>query len=161
MRSSCWLFIVLLSLFSLLGCQQKIDFEKEKAEILKLINDYDDAFLNADVDKLLTYFTDEFYLLDEGKVIKYSLADLRNELETNFEELKVTQWEHLIDPIINLSSDGKTAWIIAQMHRTFTSTDSTALEQNLKYEIAVLQIAVKQNDKWLLSDLAQPSIILK
>ena len=148
--------LALVILFSFASsCNQKIDIEKEKVEIRKVLSDGYAALVNKDIDALLSSDTQESYGVTRGKITKNTQEDSRKDFEAQFKNGKYSDVNDIIEPIIKISTDGKMAWVIAQTSFTFISIDSNGLEKSYNMVDAYLQILVKEKDKWLLSDIAQ------
>jgi hypothetical protein len=154
------LFLISLgavSLFLIMGCQPKIDVEKEKAEILKLYELQRQALLKGDVDAILALIPEgrESISIGRGKISKTTQADTKQIFEQQFKYGRYIEINNLVIPTIKISSDGKTAWAVGQFKHRYTYKDSTGAEHEFGAVNAWLSVFEKHNSKWAVSAEAE------
>ncbi len=154
------LLLVSLGLVSLLlttGYQQKIDVEKEKAEILKLDELQKQALLKGDVDAILSLIPEghESISVGRGKISKTTKADTKQIFEQQFKYGRHIEINNLVIPTIKISPDGKTAWAVGQFKYRYTYKDSTGAEHEFGAVDAWLSVFEKHNSKWAVSTEAE------
>ena len=92
-------FIFFMGFLSLIGiaCQQTVDLEKEKSEIMKLHEDNNQAILNADVEMMLSVYPEGSISVNGGEVSKGT----REERKQIFERIFNSRifWKKLLQAI--------------------------------------------------------------
>ena len=148
------LFALLIFSFLIISCQPSIDLEQEKAKILKLRSDIENAAIKNDIDTILSFCV-ERYVVYEGKVEKTTHEDIRNDFEKDPppESLEI---EDIFGPIINISNSGDMAYAIGERRFLFSPNDST--EKVTISEFSYIQIFEKVNDEWKYSHMARTNL---
>jgi hypothetical protein len=154
------LFLVLMglvSLFLMAGYQQKVDVEKEKAEILEMYRLQMQALLKGDVETILSLIPEEHesIIIGRGKISKTTKADAKKEFENQFKQGRYIEINDLVAPAIKISPDGKMAWGVGQMKFKYGYKDSSGVEHEYAATNAWLSVFEKHNSKWVESAIAQ------
>ena len=143
----CFLFLFLL----IYGCSEKVDLEKEKENIMLIIKEYNEALLNSDIEEVIK-FNPEGHVeisLGNGEIIKYTRADIEEIFRKQWKSGKYVKVEEMVDPIINISTDGKMAWIVGKLKLLYAYTDSVGVEKEKEMIDAYLWVIEKKDDKWI------------
>ncbi len=132
------LFIAFLLLFS--NCSTP-DPEADKAEAMKLINGFYSAVSNYDYDLIRSYCTDNFYVIDDGKIyqnIDESIASLKT-LEDDGADFKVSLEVEKADMY------AKSALIVLKFYAVIKMG-----ENEIKMTAIESYLLKKEAEKWLI-----------
>ena len=117
-----YLFIIgLLFLFS--NCST-LDPEAEKAEALKSINGFYDAMTDFDYDLVRTYCTDNFYVIDDGKIYQnldefiamvktYEGAEIKVSLEVEKADMDIKSGLIVLEFVADILMDNDKIKVVA------------------------------------------------
>ena len=146
-------FLSLSILFIIVaGCNNNnVDLEKEKEIILQTIETARQGLLEKDINKVLATEApgNEVIFISNGKIGTYNYEQSKEVYENQFESGDFTSIKELVEPIIDLSPDGKMAWIASKWEFTSSYTDSLGEKKETITKIAGLAILKKENDKWI------------
>lgn len=157
MKKQFYLLMGVVSLFLATGCQQKVDVEKEKAEISEMYDLHIQALLKGDVETIVSFIPEGYESIGvgEGKIVKTTKADTKQGFEEQFKKRRYIEINNLVTPTIKVSSDGKMAWGIWQMKFKYVQNDSIGVEHERMFTLACLSVFEKLNSKWVESAIAQ------
>lgn len=145
------IFIFLTGLTLLISCQERVDVDKEKAAILEYFELNKKGLLESDVDLLVSLFSQDtvYVSIAGGEIKSFTREDMRESFEKQFEHGRYVEVSDLIEPAINISADGKTAWAYGQWKLRYVYTDSTGTEHEGRIINADLGIWEKSDDVWV------------
>lgn len=143
--------ILFLSSIFLSSCQPKIDFGKEKNEILTYLETCKKAQIENDWETWASLYAENTVYIEKGEIKRYtrdSITNLSKDYFTN-RSVKYNSLEDLTDPIIYISDDATMAWYIVNYRFNFILTDSLGNETEDHSDGAGLFILKKENGKWV------------
>ena len=125
--------IFTLSLFSFLilisfGCMKNVDIEAEKAEILKILAAADQELLDGVIKDDSTDVKESINIM-EGNLERLTRAEANRRNKTLLEKGKFVKIENLDGPMINVSPDGKMAWVAVKTKFVIAYTDSLGIDK--------------------------------
>jgi hypothetical protein len=140
--------MMVLSL-TIMGCQQQVDIEAERRELLNVHETDRRAHFATDVDLLLSHGTGEFITVAAGRIDTTNRAHLREHFSRYFDRATYYAWDDLNPPIIRISKDGTLAWMITRVHVRRVQRDSTGTGQEREFVYAGIMTYEKLDGKWL------------
>lgn len=147
--------MLLISFLLLTGCQPKVDFEKEKAEILKAYETFKQGFLEGNPEIFEPLLAEEMNIAMHGEVNKTTRAELMESLKKEAERINYLEFKDLKEPVIKFSNDGSIAWQIIQYKTKIIDKDSTGSEYERVEIWGNLLIYQKQDAKWVFADAGE------
>jgi ketosteroid isomerase-like protein len=145
--------VILIAL--LLGCQNRVDIEKEKVEILKLHELNNQALLEENVETMFSVYPEGVLLVSDGKVEKSTRAETEKIFKSLFSSVDYSETGDIEEPIIHVSADGSMAWAITQFRLKLSYQDSTGIEKSFEDLGAELLVYEKRNSQWVLVAAAE------
>jgi hypothetical protein len=145
--------VILIAL--LLGCQNRVDVEKEKAEILKLHALNNQALLRENVEMMFSVYPEGVLMVADGKVEKSTRAVTEKIFTSLFSSVDYSEAGDIEKPIIHISADGSMAWAISQFRLKLSYQDSTGIEKSLEDLGSELSVYEKRNSQWVLVAVAE------
>ena len=144
--------IFTLSLFSFLilisfGCMKNVDIEAEKAEILKILAAADQELLDGVIKDDSTDVKESINIM-EGNLERLTRAEANRRNKTLLEKGKFVKIENLDGPMINVSPDGKMAWVAVKTKFVIAYTDSLGIDKEWEGIEARLEVYEKKENKW-------------
>ena len=144
--------IFTLSLFSFLilisfGCMKNVDIEAEKAEISKILAAADQELLDGVIKDDSTDVKESINIM-EGNLERLTRAEANRRNKTLLEKGKFVKIENLDGPMINVSPDGKMAWVAVKTKFVIAYTDSLGIDKEWEGIEARLEVYEKKENKW-------------
>src|SRR4030043_127085 len=146
------LFYLLLAMIAVIfiSCQQKVDFEKEKAAIIDVLNTEGSAFIEYDLEKVFSlHMQDELATRFDGNKIYKDWDEIRSLYESyaerNKQETTFANPKNIKENII-CKVTGKTAWLICDNIWKYDLNNVPQESKNIK--IAFME---KINNDWKFS----------
>ena len=149
MRKSMIILALCAITILLFGFQQPDDLSKDRAAIMKLQNDFNQACLAGDVKTILSLLKDEQVLVENGLLTQPNLADLQTSFTEDFSKTKYLAIRDLVEPIIHISPNGKMAWVAGTTEYDSQSKDPNAIAMTAKTVNSWLAVLEKKADKWV------------
>ena len=143
---SLMVFMLLGALLSQTG--QRVDLEREKAELLKIHRLDREAHFKTDVDLLMEHAADEFIYVGEGKISRIKRAEGRKQFEEYFRGAKYYEWDDLEPPIVRVSDDATMAWMIVRTRVRRTQVKPSGQVEERKFVYAGIMTYEKQQGTW-------------
>ena len=121
--------VILLLVLTIVGCnQQKVDTKSEGEKVMKLSQEWSEVVSTGDVDKIVSYWTDDAFLMSAGQPPLKGKPAIRQMVEASF---KMPGFRISWQPqSVEVSESGDMAYIIENSQISFT--DSTGKTVNLK-----------------------------
>jgi len=136
---------VFLSCISIAWSQQiEDDHSKILAEHKRII----DAHLMRDVEGMLEGAANDYVLVNRGEVSFPTVDERRQRFSHYFKITVFSDYKDLIPPIIHISDDGTTAWLIAQVEVS-GKQESSGGDQSLHFVSAWIELYEKRNGEWV------------
>ena len=143
--------LMMVILFAItIGCQNRADLEKEKSEIVKLLEFNDQALLKEDVNMMLSVYPEGVPLVGAGRVSKSTRAEGEQMWKNLFNNVDYNEAGDIEKPIIHISADGSMAWAIRQFRFNLSYRDSAGTKKSVEDLGAELSVYEKQNSQWVL-----------
>jgi hypothetical protein len=134
---------------TIMACQQQVDIEAERMELLNVHETDRRAHFATDIDLLLSHGTKEFIMVARGQIDTTTPAQMRGQFKRYFEDATYYAWDDLNPPIIRISKDGTLAWMITRVHVRRVQRDSTGTGQEREFVYAGIMTYEKLDGKWL------------
>jgi hypothetical protein len=148
-------FILVIFITILFGCQNRVDIEKEKSEILKLHELNNQALLTENVEMMFSVYPEGVLLVSDGKVEKSTRAETEKIFTSLFSSVDYSEAGDIEKPIIHISADGSMAWAVRQFRLKLSYQDSTGIEKTFEDLGAELSVYEKRNSQWVLVAVAE------
>ena len=136
-------FLILISF----GCMKSVDIEAEKAEILKILAAADQELLDGVIKDDSTDVEESINIM-EGNLERLTRAEANRRNKTLLEKGKFVKIENLDGPMINVSPDGKMAWVAVKTKFVIAYTDSLGIDKEWEGIEARLEVYEKRENKW-------------
>jgi hypothetical protein len=149
MRSVSLLLVVVLAGLAGLGAQKTVDFEKEKAELLKIHAADRRAHFQTDADLLFSNAADQFTSVSNGKISHPTVAESKARFREVFRDAKYFEWDDMEPPIVKISDDGSMAWMVVRVHVRRTKKNSEGVEKEETFTYAGITTYEKKGQRWV------------
>ena len=125
---------------------QKIESDHSRilAEHKRII----DAHMMRDVEGMLTGAADDYVLVNRGEVRYPTLDERRQKFAHYFKITVFSEYKDLIPPIIHISDDGTSAWLIAQVEVSGTQ-ELPGEDKALHFVSAWIELYEKRDGEWV------------
>lgn len=97
------------------SCQQSVDKEELKKEILAIHQDLIKAHLKKNPEFLIQNLSYNFVSVKNGDILHPSKQEMQANLSDYIYNTTFTEYKDLQDPIIGISDDGTVAWAIVKV----------------------------------------------
>jgi len=105
-----------------------------------------EAHRRSDVELLLRAEADDFVLANRGEISHPSLAQRRQVLGSYLQRVRFSEYIDTASPIVHVSADGKTGWLIAQVRAQ--GTEIADAGRSLRFESAWIELYEKRDGRW-------------
>ena len=140
-----WLPLILIVLIS---CTPKQDLEKNRQEIVRLLQQERKAHFANNVDLFISEFADSMISVNKGKVTIAGPVENRKRIEPYFNSVKFIRWDDVAEPIIRISEDGSLAYAVVQKQVILTYPDTLGKPFYDTTNYAWTSIYRKQKGEW-------------
>jgi hypothetical protein len=141
--------VLLSSLFLSISPQPAVDMEQERAALLKQHRLDRDAHFKRDAAALVASFAPETIYVRDGRVERRSKAENLRRVEKYFASAEFTEWDDLMPPLINVSPDGRMAWMIVRLKGKYTYTAESGAKSTEEFICAWMSAYEKQGSRWV------------
>jgi len=146
----CCIFIVLCSIVFFQSCSDKsnVDLESERTEVMKVVDNFEKAHEDRDLNLLLSCFSDKPDIIilgtDENElwVDKVSMGERQKIAYETFDKITLS----VRDKIIKMSRTGEQAWFYMKVNWYVESGGNQFTFDGIR-TTGVLE---KENDKWII-----------
>jgi hypothetical protein len=121
-----------------------------KAELLAVHQAARRAHFNRDVDFIVAGMGEEFTTVHEGNIRVMSREDVRKQFTEYFRGAEFSAWDDVEPPIIRISPDGKTGWMIVRVRIAYTKANADGARSKEDTVMAWMSAYEKHDGKWLL-----------
>lgn len=142
------IFMFLGVFLNLVSCGKKIDYEKEKAAILELYKAVNQAHFDHDAVKFLASSADKWYSVGNGEVKIRTKQEAAPGLDQYLKNTRFLEVTDVNPPIIEISEDGKSAWLIGEVKVRGIQRKKDGTEEEIAFRSSWLSIYKKDKDKW-------------
>ena len=148
MRRSALIVIIFTAILSCISsaCSQQTDGDHSiiLAEHKRII----DAHLMRDVEGMLEGATDDYVLVNRGEISYPTIDERRQKFSKYFSVTDFAEYKDLVPPIIHVSNDGTTAWLIAQVE-VIGKQEAPEGDQALHFVSAWIELYEKRDGRWV------------
>jgi len=145
--------LLTILIFSIQACSDKtqVDLETELTEVVKVLDNFNKAHEDRNLDLLMTCFSDKSDIIilgtDENElyVDKISMGKSQKRAYETFETIKLS----IRDKVLKMCQDGRQAWFYMKVNWYVESGDSQYIFDGIR-TTGVLE---KENDKWKIVQL--------
>lgn len=145
-------FIIILLLFNTTryasSCSDTNYTEKQKAEILKLLDRERVAHFNRDAAMFLSGFSYSMISVNKGRIDFTPPALLRPRFENYFGSTSFIKWDDITPPVIRFSDDGTLAYAVVQKEVITNTKDSSGKTITDTAVFAWASVYRKYKDEW-------------
>ncbi len=143
------LVLILVGLSASADCQNRVDLQAEKAELLRLHRADREAHFKTNVETLLADSSEEMIAVSAGKIHRDGKTEARKRFTEYFRGVKYHEWNDLEEPIIRVSKDGSMAWMITRLRSRRTQRDGAGKEAEQQFIYAGIMTYEKLGAKWV------------
>lgn len=150
MKRAFLAWIMVLSMVLLTACRSTAAArgEEDEAALLALHRDAIEAHLQNDVDQLLAPESDDYVLVNRGKVSHPVKADRAAGLGPYLRSVRFERYVDAIAPIVKVSPDGRLGWVVAQVEVKGTARTQGGAQEPLEFVSAWIELYEKRGDRW-------------
>ena len=142
--------IILIACFLVFfSCKSTPDFEKLKAEILRIHQEFIRAHLEKDVDFMVHDLPEDFIFVTHGEILHQKKEEIRTNFDDYLNNTVFSEYRDLEDPIIGFSRDGSLAWSITKIKVKGIRTISDGTEREFDSIYAWITLYERRDDKWI------------
>ena len=122
------------------------DVAGDRAALLALHEEAMEAHRKSDVELLLRADADDFVLANRGEISRPSLEQRRQLLGTYLRGVRFSEYIDTTAPVVHVSADGSTGWLIAQVRAQ--GTEVAGAGRSLRFESAWIELYEKRDGQW-------------
>jgi hypothetical protein len=143
-------FALLLTATSLLSCAvASTNNADESARLLQLHEQAMEAHRKGDVAMLLEGDSgDDFVVASRGEISRPSLERRREFFGAYLRDVRFTEYVDVVAPIVHVSTDGATGWVIAQVRARGTRLAGAGAGTILEFESSWIELYQKRDGAW-------------
>lgn len=142
------IFMFLSVLVSLAACGKKIDYDEEKVAILELYKAVNQAHFDHDAVKFLASSAEKWYSVGNGEVKIRTKQEAAPGLDQYLKNTRFLEVTDINPPVIEISEDGKTAWLIGEVKVRGIQRKKDGTEEEIAFRSSWLSIYKKDKDRW-------------
>jgi hypothetical protein len=128
-----------------------------EAELLALHQADRRAHFAHDVNALLAHTAARVVDVRKGKITVLSRDDLGNRFAEYFRRADFSAWDDVQPPIVHVSSDGRTGWMIVRVRISYTDTEPAGKKTMHDETMAWMSAYEKQNGVWMMTAVTSAS----
>jgi len=117
-----------------------------KSELLALHASDRRAHFGHDVEGLLAHVAEEIVDVRDGNVRQIKREDLRARFQQYFSKAQFSAWDDVVPPIVQVSADGRMAWMIVKVRVAYSAKDTEKTDETMAWMSAY----EKRNGTWML-----------
>jgi len=127
----------------------KPDLEKERAALLEIHRLDRRAHFETNPELLLRHSADEFLSVSNGKIHRSTRAEVKEMFTIYIKDAKYSEWDDLEQPVIRISNDATTAWMIVRTRVRRSQKQESGEEKERIFVYAGIMTYEKQQGKWV------------
>jgi len=124
-----------------------MDFEQDKAAILKLYDLSRQSHLESDAVKFLTPYAQQWYSVRDGTVTQRTKDAAFPDIERYFQSMHFLQFDDT-PPIVEVSKDGSMAWLIGEVQARAIQRQPDQTEKEVAFRCSWVEIFENQKAGW-------------
>ena len=128
-----------------------------EAELLALHQADRRAHFTHDLNALLAHTAANVIDVRNGKVTVLSRADLSKRFAEYLRRAEFSAWDDVQTPIVQVSGDGRTGWMVVRVHIAYTETNSAGEQMPHDETMAWMSAYEKQSGKWMMTAVTSTS----
>src|SRR5262249_35674334 len=128
-----------------------------EAELLLLHQADRRAHFAHDVKALLVHTAAQVIDVRNGKVAVLSRVDVGRKFSEYFRHADFSAWDDVQSPIVHVSNDGATGWMIVRVRIAYTEADSAGKKVAHDETMAWMSAYEKQNGTWMMTAVTSTS----
>jgi hypothetical protein len=109
------------------------------------------AHFDHDVKFLLAHVAPQLLDVRDGRVNRMSRENVRQRFEEYFKRSQFSAWDDVEPPIVRVSTDGNTGWIIVIVRIAYAETDASGKTTNQSTVGAWMSAYERQNGTWVMT----------
>ena len=141
--------LLLIAAVLLLSCQQRVDREKIREEILGIHQELIKAHLEKNLELLVHNLSDTYISVKNGDILRPDKDEVRAGLTDYITNTTFTEYIDLQEPVIGLSDDGTVAWAIVQVKVKGYQKQEDAPDRETDFICAWLTIYRRVKNDWV------------
>ena len=106
------------------------------------------AHRQSDVEVLLEDEAADYVVAGRGEVTRPTLDERRERLGSYLGSATFREYRDLIDPVIQVSSDGTLGWVIVQVQASGMQTTQAVHKEPIEFTSAWIELYEKRNGRW-------------
>jgi hypothetical protein len=122
-----------------------------ESELLTLHKEDRRAHFDHDVKSLIAHVAPQLVDVRDGHVNRMTRDDVRARFEEYFKNAQFLAWDDVEPPIIQVSPDGKMAYMIVRVRISYIETDASGKKSNQSTVGAWMSSYEKRNGQWLMT----------
>ena len=140
----------------LAGCSQvaRVDYEKEKRDILALQAKQRDYHFGKDARAITDLSSDSFLVVDGGSYFRPERAAQLQRFETYFNSVEFVRWDDTQEPVVRFSADASVAYVAVEKLVVLKEKLPTGLGEPDTTRFAWISIYKKGAKGWELDAIA-------
>ena len=151
-RNGFCLSCFLLLIWPVIGMRSGVPTGAE-SELLALHAADRRAHFAHDVDGLLAHVAEEIVDVRDGNVRRVTREQLRARFQQYFSTAEFTAWDDVAPPIVQVSPDGRMAWMIVKVRIAYSARDTEKTDETMAWMSAY----EKRNGIWVLTAVTTTS----
>ncbi len=106
------------------------------------------AHRQSDVEVLLEDEAADYVVASRGEVTRPTLDERKERLGPYLRSATFREYRDLIDPVIQVSSDGTLGWVIVQVQASGVRTTQADRKEPIEFTSAWIELYEKRNGRW-------------
>lgn len=151
-------FLLLIPAFLLAACG--VDKQSALEDLQQIRELHYRAHVNRDAELLVNTFADNFRLIQDGRVSQPEREASLQQFQAYFDSVTFQAWDDIDPPVIHISDDGHTAWVVVTKYVQIVPRDAGSDADGGETYFAWLETWQRINGEWKITTLTstqQPS----
>jgi ketosteroid isomerase-like protein len=127
------------------------DLASERAALLAQHESARLAHFDRDVEKLMSGIAPELLYVRDGKITRRTKEQGRAQFTEYFRSAEFSMWDDLEPPVVQVSPDGKIAWMLCRVKVKYVRTSPDGTKTPTEFVCAWLATYEKQGNRWLMT----------
>jgi len=148
--------IIGIALFCFTSCLHgvKINPEKEKSSILKLLEAERKYHFEKMANELVSLQSDDFTSINRGEIIKPTKEEGVKKFSRYFSSVEFESWDDMVEPTIKFSDDYTVAYVTVKKKVVITYKNKEGVDTKESTDFAWVSIYRKVNSLWKMDLIA-------
>ena len=123
-----------------------VDTAGDRARLLALHEEAMEAHRKSDVEMLLRADAADVVIASRGEISRPTLEQRRQFLGTYLRGVRFAEYVDTVPPVVHVSADGTTGWVIAQVKARGTEVGGAG--RSIQFESAWIELYEKRGGSW-------------